>query len=177
MQANFQNKEYISDAFPRVDSIGRYINHSLHPNLQLMKPLNVRGKLRIGFVAKCEIKPGKELFWNYGFNRSNGELPTWYTGKPNPHSQAEPTSSHPPHGSDSTSQQQCPLIASSSSNVSVAPSPSPRSKPYGRREVTCMVPGCGQRVKKIWNHLYQTKQHANLTSECINRVCMLIKGL
>lgn len=26
-----------------------------------------------------------------------------------------------------------------------------------------MVPGCGQRVKKIWNHLHQTKQHSNLT--------------
>ena len=109
-----------------------------------MKPLNVRGKLRIGFIAKHTIEPGEELFWNYGFDRKNGELHSWFTGKPNP--QAESTSPPPsiiPPASDSTTQQQ------HSGTSSVVPRPS-RSKPHGRREVTCMVPGCGQRVK-IWN--------------------------
>ena len=31
-----------------------------------MKPVNIDGQLRIGFVAKCSIKTGEELFYDYG---------------------------------------------------------------------------------------------------------------
>ena len=40
-----------------------------------------------------------------------------------------------------------------------------------------MVPGCGQRVKKIWNHLYQTKQHSNLTGGCVYYVTSHAKSV
>lgn len=140
-----------------MDSIGRYINHSLHPNIQLMKPIEARGKIRIGFVAKRVIHPGVELLWNYGFDRKNGELPPWYT---NPQTPSQTPDQHPAN-------QPQPSIPD---QHQPQPDPAVRSRPAGRKEVTCMVPGCGQRVKKIWNHLYQTKQHSNLSGES---VCMM----
>ena len=82
LQAQYQQKVVVFDAFPRVDSVGRYINHSTKPNINLMKPIEVRGRLRIGFVAKRHIEKGEELFWNYGFDRRNGEFPPWYRDPP-----------------------------------------------------------------------------------------------
>lgn len=120
-----------------------------------MRPVEARGKLRIGFVAKCEIKQGVELFWNYGFDRRNGELPQWY---------ANPQQSQP---------EVTPLIHAPTALEESHPAD---LQPPGRKEVTCMVPGCGQRVKKIWNHLHQTKRHSNLTGgyACMH-TCMLIE--
>ena len=142
----------VFDAYPRMDSIGRYINHSTKPNLQLMKPINCRGRLRIGFVAAKDIDCGEELYWNYGFDRRNGELPPWYknTG---------------PQVAAGLS------MGKSSHDSEPEPAPAPKqpaaveSKVKGRKEVTCMVPGCGMRVKKIWNHLNQSKRHADLTKQ------------
>lgn len=201
LQAQYQQKVVVFDAFPRVDSVGRYINHSTKPNINLMKPIEVRGRLRIGFVAKRHIEKGEELFWNYGFDRRNGELPPWYRDPPQPqhHQPSAPTptphgvqdqrsvaSTPTPHGSSNPQHQQSvpphPSLLLSppseqqqqQSELSTIPDGSDHipsstettpSRPRGRREVTCMVPGCGQRVKKIWNHLYQTKAHNNLTGE------------
>ena len=30
---------------------------------------------------------------------------------------------------------------------------------------TCMVPGCGNSVVRIWNHIHQSKKHADLSPE------------
>ena len=45
----------------------------------------------------------------------------------------------------------------------------PRNRPTtGKKEVVYKVPpGCGKRVKRIWNHLYETKCHSDLSRECI----------
>ena len=60
-------------------NLARYCNHCCRPNLVLKKfryrtppredgeePQPNRDYIRLGLFAKTEIKPGKELTWNYG---------------------------------------------------------------------------------------------------------------
>ena len=58
---------YTFDATAKINDPGRFINHaSRNTNLNLMKPVRIEERLRIGFVAKHDIKEGEELFYDYG---------------------------------------------------------------------------------------------------------------
>ncbi len=68
IQATHNKKKLWFDARGRIGSLGRYINHAAKgANLLLRPPVYARGRLRIGFVAKKEIQPGEEVFWDYHF--------------------------------------------------------------------------------------------------------------
>ena len=54
------------DATRNMSCWGRYINHSATPNLKMWKPLLMRGKWRVGFLAMRDIQKGEELTYNYG---------------------------------------------------------------------------------------------------------------
>ena len=54
------------DATRRMGSVGRLMNHSVKPNLRPFRPLHIRGKWRVGFLAVRDIKAGEELTWDYG---------------------------------------------------------------------------------------------------------------
>ena len=62
-----QTKEgwYCLDATRRMGSLGRLLNHSANPNLKPFRPLWVRGKWRVGFLAIRDIAAGEELTWHY----------------------------------------------------------------------------------------------------------------
>ena len=61
------------DATERFHHPGRYINHvAKGPNARLTRPFEVRGKVRIGFLALTDIPEGEELCYDYG-DRSGGE--------------------------------------------------------------------------------------------------------
>lgn len=54
----------------------RYFNHA-HPteaNMKLFRPLMVRQKWRVGFIASKEISKGDELLYDYG---SQSNAPSW----------------------------------------------------------------------------------------------------
>jgi len=54
--ATHKGKTYVFDASGSINDPGRYINHaSKNYNLQKMPPV-IKGGLRIGFVAKRDIK-------------------------------------------------------------------------------------------------------------------------
>ena len=60
-------KKLIFDATRCYDQVGRYINHaSLKTNCNYWRPLYVRGKYRVGFVATRNICKGEELLYDYG---------------------------------------------------------------------------------------------------------------
>ena len=72
----YDQQEYTFDATSKHNAPGRYINHARkHPNLILRKPVMIgrppRRRLRIGLVAKCHIKQGAELFFDYGIKDDN----------------------------------------------------------------------------------------------------------
>lgn len=54
------------DATRRVNTLGRLLNHSIHPNLKPFRPLMIDRKWRVAFMATHNISPGKELTWDYG---------------------------------------------------------------------------------------------------------------
>ena len=56
------------DATRRLSSAGRLLNHAPKSvaTLTPFKPLFVRGKWRVGFVATRDLSPGEELTWDYG---------------------------------------------------------------------------------------------------------------
>ena len=55
------------DATDRFHHPGRYTNHvTKGANLKPMKPVYVRGKWRVGFLALREIQVGEELCYDYG---------------------------------------------------------------------------------------------------------------
>lgn len=57
----------VFDATRCYDQLGRYINHSsTHTNCRYWRPLLVRGKWRVGFVATRDIEEGEELLYDYG---------------------------------------------------------------------------------------------------------------
>ena len=61
------------DATERFHHPGRYINHvSKGPNSRLTRPFEVRGKVRIGFLALRDIPEGEEICYDYG-DRRGGE--------------------------------------------------------------------------------------------------------
>jgi len=67
LDAYHEGQWYTFDATGTINDPGRYINHaSRGNNLVLMKPMDIDGQLRIGFVAKCHIKRGEEFFYDYG---------------------------------------------------------------------------------------------------------------
>lgn len=53
--------------------MGRYINHSRHPNIRPYPPIFVRGKSRIGMYSLSDIRGNDELMWDYGI--TTGEMP------------------------------------------------------------------------------------------------------
>ena len=61
------------DASERFHHPGRYINHvAKGPNVCLTRPFEVRGKVRIGFLALRDIPEGEELCYDHG-DRSGGD--------------------------------------------------------------------------------------------------------
>ena len=54
------------DATRHYHQLGRYLNHARNANAVLTLPLYVRGKWRIGFLAKTDIRTGDEVVWDYG---------------------------------------------------------------------------------------------------------------
>ena len=61
------------DASERFHHPGRYVNHvAKGPNVRLTRPYEVRGKVRIGFLALRDIPKGEEPCYDYG-DRSGGE--------------------------------------------------------------------------------------------------------
>ena len=54
------------DATRRYRDVGRLINHSATPNLQLTRPFYVRGKWRVALIAKTDIRPEEEVTYDYG---------------------------------------------------------------------------------------------------------------
>ena len=47
--------------------MGKYINHAaMGANLKLFPPIEVQGKVWIGFMSIMDIQEGEELFWDYG---------------------------------------------------------------------------------------------------------------
>ena len=67
----YNQEAYTSDATSKHNAWGRYINHARrNTNLLLMHPVMIgkppQRRLRVGLVAKCHIKSGEELFYNYG---------------------------------------------------------------------------------------------------------------
>lgn len=75
-----QGKGWIClDATRNVNCWSRYINHSIKPNLKLFRPLMIRGKWRVGFVATRDIKEGEALSYDYGQQK---KAPTWLKRRP-----------------------------------------------------------------------------------------------
>ena len=67
----YEHETCTFDAASKHNAPGRYINHAgKNPNLVLLKPIMIgkppKRRLRIGLVARCCIKKGEELFFNYG---------------------------------------------------------------------------------------------------------------
>ena len=60
-------RKLVFDATRSYDQFGRYINHSsTHHNCRYWRPLLVRGKWRVGFIATRDIDEGEELCYDYG---------------------------------------------------------------------------------------------------------------
>ena len=67
----YENVAYVFDTAASINDPGRYINHeSKNYNLVKMPPVKVgeppKSSLKIGFVARKDIKYGEELFFHYG---------------------------------------------------------------------------------------------------------------
>ena len=60
-------KKLVFDAMRAYDQFGRYLNHaSSGGNARYWRPLFVRGKWRVGFVAVRDIQKGDEITYDYG---------------------------------------------------------------------------------------------------------------
>ena len=60
-------RKLVFDATRSFHQLGRYINHSsTHHNCRYWRPLFVRGKWRVGFLATRDIDDGEELCYDYG---------------------------------------------------------------------------------------------------------------
>ena len=80
LEAVYNGERCVFDATYRFGSLARLINHSRRrANILLRKPIEIRGKLRIGFIAKRDIHSGEELLFDYDLaSYSTAELPGWY---------------------------------------------------------------------------------------------------
>ena len=67
------------DATRNINCWGRYINHSATPNLKMWRPMMIRGKWRVGFLALRDIQKGEELTYDYGKQKNP---PHWMSRKP-----------------------------------------------------------------------------------------------
>ena len=73
LDVTFNGKNYVIDATNEPNHPGRYINHARrNPNLKMMQPVTLgkppKSQLRIGLVAKNDIKEKQELFFDYGIS-------------------------------------------------------------------------------------------------------------
>lgn len=67
LDATYGGKKYTFDASSKCNDPGRYINHAAkNCNLILKQPLMIKGKLKIGLVARSFIRKGDEIFFDYG---------------------------------------------------------------------------------------------------------------
>ncbi len=67
------------DATRNLNCWGRYLNHSITPNLKMFTALMIRGKWRVGFYALRDIKKGAELVYDYGEQK---KPPAWLQRRP-----------------------------------------------------------------------------------------------
>ena len=161
-----------------------YMNHSTHPNLQTMKPVIARGRVRVGFVAKTDVKEGEELMWDYGIRdaklswtlgRTTSKRKHSSTGSEDNGSRLQHRPTLVPDSSDSDDE------ANSNPQVTmpkaVQTKPKGKGRPskaenVGRVSRTCPIVTttksglkvrCGAFVKRLANHLKSV--HRNLTAE------------
>lgn len=66
------------DATRNMHCWGRYINHSATPNLKMWRPMMIRKKWRVGFIALRDIPKGEELTYHYGKQKNP---PAWMSRK------------------------------------------------------------------------------------------------
>ena len=130
--ASYDGTKVIFDATYRTNSMGRLTNHSKkHANILLRKPIEVRSKLRIGFIAKRDIKANEELLFDYDLKSyCSSELPDWYLEKTE---DPVPTT----------------LVTTTTTMTTTTTT---IYKPFQR----CQVPECGVTVLKVWSHVHGT---------------------
>ena len=143
LQACYNGKNIIFDATYRYNARARLINHSKkNANILLRKPIEIRGKLRIGFVAKRNISKGEELLYDYDLESySRKELPSWYI-----QGDCDAEEDH------ATEEDR----ATEGDRVAEEDHATDDSQPAVTKLRRCAVPGCGVTVKRLWNHIYGT---------------------
>ena len=126
------------DATERFHSYGRLINHvAKKPNIRLTRPFEVRGKMRIGFVALRDIPQGEELCYDYGDRSGEDWMKKGRLVKGRVVAAVEETSDEEREGEEKPRQQ------------------APKKRP-NRRSVYCPVPECtAPPLKKVSQHLRQ----------------------
>lgn len=156
LDAVYENETYVFDATASINDPGRYINHARRNcNLTLMKPVKIgeppNSQLKIGFVAKKNIKAGEELFFNYGIKDPNIE---WLStnAKKMGTSLQELTALSPPQDPDiKWLSNDAKEVGTSSQALTAPPSPQqesstsksrPRRPPAKRSRRNCPIPGC-----------------------------------
>ena len=85
LETQFGSK-LVFDATRCYDQCGRYINHSSSgraKNCRYWRPLFIRGKYRVGFVASRDIAVNEELSYDYGI-RAESWMTATSPKKPNP---------------------------------------------------------------------------------------------
>ena len=137
LDAVFNNETYVFDATPSINDPGRCINHTRRNcNLVLQQPVKIgeppNDHLRIGFVAKRDVKAGEELFFNYGIK--DPDLPWLATDA----KKIATTLTLP--------------LPQMQSAISTRPKPRPPPKRVPRK---CPIPGCKttQRLMKLADHI------------------------
>ena len=162
LQTMYNNKRVIFDATYKSTTLGRLINHSKkHANILLRPPLEVEGKLRIGFIAKRAILEGEELFYDYDLSAySKKDLPVWYTKGTKLKESDSQRPMQPCEQLTEAAEQLTEADKSEPTKVDSLDRPqedsseaetSAKSKAVFKR---CQVPGCGKTVKRIWNHIH-----------------------
>ena len=139
MQASYNGTKVVFDATYRTNSMGRLINHSRkHANILLRKPIEIRSKLRIGFIAKRDIKANEELLFDYDLKSyCSSELPEWYLEK-----------------------SEDPTMTTTVTTTTTTTTTTMIHKRFRK----CQVPGCGVTVQKVWNHIHGTS-HKSLSGK------------
>ena len=125
------------DATERFHHLGRYINHvPKGPNARLTRPFEVRGKVRIGFLALRDIPEGEDLCYDYG-DQSGGD---WMR-------QGRLVEGRVVAGD--TVEEAVEALA--------VPQTNPKKKKPHRNMYYCPLPQCAERecMEKIANHVHQ----------------------